>query len=429
MKILAITSRYPPYHFGGYELRCRNIMDVLAARGHTILILTSQKEMTLSAFHFEAAYSIYRRLHLSYKAGDFISRMTLWPLSYPLGMLLIFMRELLFDCQDITFIDNQIKKFQPDVIYLGHITNLSRAIMPYLAACKIPIVYDEGGSGLIDSWVERGIWQKFIERFSNKFWILDGMKSIVAKTVYTLSGQKIKPQWDWPRAMRIIFNSELNRNNAISKGVPIHQATVIHSGVDTKKFTFRHREKFYYPLVLIIPGRIEPRKGQLDAVRLLAKLHETSIDAKLLLVGERWVGSYYWEIEKEIEEKQLNDSVSFLPMIEQDRLIELYHQADICLFPSYYRTGFSRVPLEAMACGCLVISYGNEGSDEIILDKKTGFLVPPGDYLETANIIQELISNNEMSRNITDAARKAIEENNAIECYVDRIEDIILNAA
>src|SRR5207237_676113 len=36
-----ITSMYPPHHYGGYELSCRDVVDRLRARGHKITVLTT----------------------------------------------------------------------------------------------------------------------------------------------------------------------------------------------------------------------------------------------------------------------------------------------------------------------------------------------------------------------------------------------------
>ena len=36
-----MTSMYPPHHYGGYELSCRDVVDRLRARGHKITVLTT----------------------------------------------------------------------------------------------------------------------------------------------------------------------------------------------------------------------------------------------------------------------------------------------------------------------------------------------------------------------------------------------------
>src|SRR5437868_9212139 len=41
MKVLVLTNMYPPHHYGGYELSCRDVMDRFRARGHDVTVLTS----------------------------------------------------------------------------------------------------------------------------------------------------------------------------------------------------------------------------------------------------------------------------------------------------------------------------------------------------------------------------------------------------
>ena len=349
--------------------------------------------------------------------------------SHPYQTLLSFVRELIFDLFDLRFIDQQIKRFQPDVIYLGHITNLSKSLMPYLAACSIPIVYDEGGSGLIDSWEDRGTWYKFVHEYTSQYAILNTIKPFVIKIVCKLSGNRINAHWSWPANMRIFFNSELNHMNAIARKVPVNGSMVIHSGINPEKFKYQSKTSFGNPLLLIIPGRIEPRKGQLDGVKLLATLIASGIDGNLIIVGESWSNSYYLELINEIKKFSLVDKITIMSMITQDKLIDLYHKADICFFPSYFKTGFSRIPLEAMACGCILISYGNEGTDEIIRNKQTGFLVSPGDYQGISILVKEMILNPAKAKKIAYNARKEVEENYSMKKYVDRIEEILINVA
>ena len=49
MKILVVTNLYPPHHVGGYELGCRDVVEKLRARGHTVRVLTDRGTLTLVA--------------------------------------------------------------------------------------------------------------------------------------------------------------------------------------------------------------------------------------------------------------------------------------------------------------------------------------------------------------------------------------------
>lgn len=406
IKILAITARYPPCHFGGYEIRLKNIFDELNRRGYVIRIITSVKETSFPLTMQVEENPIFRKLHIRKNAKHFID-------------------EVILDWQDTGFLEGQIKDFQPDVIYIGHIQPLSKAILPYLAARGVPIVFDEGGAGLIHSWEHRGMWFYFVNDYVSQYAILNKIKPAAIKLVCKASGNRIKPQWVWHDRMQIIFNSELNRRNALARGVPINGARVIHSGIDTAKFCFVSKTNFGSPLSFIVPGRIEPQKGQLDAVRLLARITASGINAKMLFVGENWVNAYYLEMKKEIAAFHLDEKIMFLPMVVQEELVDLYHKADICFFSSHHKTGYSRVPLEALACGCIVFTYGNEGSDELIRNQQTGFLFPAGDFQGMLDAVKDLISNPQVVRDITRAARKDIEELCSMQKYVSQIEEVV----
>lgn len=410
IKILAISARYPPYHFGGYELRVKDILNELELRGHEIRVITTLKEGHPKSIHTPPHYEIIRKLHKRNSAKHFID-------------------ELIIDLRDTAFLDLQIKRFQPDVIYLGHMEPFSKALMPFLAECKIPIVYDEGGMGLIFSWQNRGRWFFFIGEYISRFSILNKIQPFVIKTICKASRNRIKSTWAWPDEMQIIFNSELNLRNTIAKRVSINKFKVIHSGVDTFKFNLAPRTKLASPPLVIVVGRIEQPKGQKDAVHLLAKLIECGLDVNMMVVGEKYSMSYCLEIENEIKEQNLEGKIFILPMLPQDQLIDLYHKADFCFFPSYHKTGYSRVPLEAMACGCMVISYGNEGSDEIIRNELTGFLVRPRDYMQIVDILKRIYLNPEIAMNVVNNARNEIEANCSLQKYINEIEEILVNTA
>jgi len=118
----------------------------------------------------------------------------------------------------------------------------------------------------------------------------------------------------------------------------------------------------------------------------------------------------------------LKSQARILPMLSREELVRLYHQADITFFPSKYRSGFSRIPLEAMACGSILISYGNEGSDEIIRDGENGFLAREGDAEASAEILLRLLREPNLSAQISSNAREQIEKQFSMQTYLSNIE-------
>lgn len=406
MQIITITADHPPCHAGGYELRIKEIMDGLALRGYQVHVITTLRKKKANRVSEKSSYPVKRILFNRYKAK--------W-----------FPRELLQDLLDIKMLEKEIGKIQPDLIYLGHTYPLTKQLLPYLASLQIPIFYDEGGNGLKGAWTDHGRWFEFAGDYRSRFRLLNILKPTIVRLVLWISKGRIKNKWSFPDKMNIFFNSELNRSNAVFFGVPVEKAKVIHSGVDIEKFAFVRKQHLSNPIKILIPGRIETKKGQLDGVRLIHELSKCGIEAELLLIGPFSSECYADVVKTEIDKFNLAGKVHFASMVDQDQMVELYHQADICFFSSYHHSGFSRVPLEAMACGCMVLSYGNEGSDEVITDNVNGFVNDKGDILGLVEVIKELVKNQKTLENICTNARTNIESNFSLSQYIDQIENEI----
>ena len=77
MRILTLSAYYPPYSYGGYENRVRDVMDGLAARGHEVTVLTTKPDTAMQATPIEFAYPVIRRLHGVRKALSWAERLTM----------------------------------------------------------------------------------------------------------------------------------------------------------------------------------------------------------------------------------------------------------------------------------------------------------------------------------------------------------------
>jgi glycosyltransferase involved in cell wall biosynthesis len=408
MRILAITDCYPPYHMGGFGLRAKELLDRLRNRGHTIAVVTTRPPRGVS-----------NRLP---PEGD-ISRRLSRP-EEPVG----WKTRILDEMKDVTLIKRKVESYRPELIYLLHICDLTKTLFPYLAGCSIPLVYDEGTIGMPYSYGRHGFWFRMVERnTSSKVNAL--VKPVLINACCAYSGGALKKKWVWPANMRGYFNTEWGRQNAKAAGMPTEPSTIIPSGLNTELFGFTYRAAARIPPSIILPGRIEPEKGQHEAVRLLATLHQQGVAARLTLFGHVRVTSYLQEIEKDVHDTHLDEYVDITPsMLDYEQLPPKYRQADICFFPSYWKSGLSRVPLEAMASGCVVISYGNEGSDQIIKNGETGYLIPEGDIGAAVNRVGELIAQPATYRMVTKNARAMIESRHALEPYVDKIEAFLVEA-
>lgn len=407
MKILTITYGYPPFHKGGYEIRCRDVMERLEQKGHEVLIITTKHPSNRKAIKYDEP-GIFRVMHHKFEPQSFVQR-------------------VIYDIKDTRFLKKSIEEFQPDVIYLWQIATLSNMIIPFCAKLDIPLYRDVADVGLIhDARMQKqGL---YFQPQPGDPKLKHVLREIVYKAIKLVSGNLLQPHWDWPTNMKVHFNSENIKKDALKAGIPAEEAKVIYAGVNTDIFTFIDKSALDSPIQIITPGRIVPLKGSRDSVLLLKHLIDHGIDAGLTIAGAVGDQDYFDELQQMVIESGLEDDVSYAGMVNQEDLAKLYHQADICFFPSYWKSGLSAVPLEAMATGCLVITYGNENSAEIIENGHNGFIIPEGDFEAVASLIQKLMDDQNQYGKIVNRARDEIDNKYTMDRYVNDLESFLLDS-
>lgn len=404
MKLLVVTDSYPPYHSGGYELRCQDVVERLRAFGHEIKVLSTKIDKKTNT----EIPSIKRSLHVdNYNVNIFI--------------------RILRDLKDVSLLHNEIKSYQPDAIYLWHIVNMSKAILPYLSGVNKPIIFDEGGKGLFAAWSQRGAWYYFVEHRS-RINLFNIIKPSIILLLNIISSNKLKKKWEWPKSLFAYFNSDSSRKWTESKLVSTKRNYTIHSGIDINKFKYRPREKIGNPLKVIVPGRIAPIKGIIDIVPLVVELKRRGIQTKALVVGKVFDPRYYQQLLRSIKENRLQDQIEIKPMVSHEEMVELYQGSDICFFPSIQEVGLSRIPLEAMACGSLIVTYGKEGSAELVEDGVTGYVSQDKNHNQIVKNIVTLFSQPEKYCKLIQNARERITKGHTLESYTNKINKILVEA-
>jgi len=133
-------------------------------------------------------------------------------------------------------------------------------------------------------------------------------------------------------------------------------------------------------------GRLDPRKNLprlILAYEILKK--KKNIKHNLVIVGKK--GYLFSETESIV--RSLGSSVIMTGFVDADELAILYNTANVFVYPSLFE-GFGLPCLEAMACGCPVISSNLTSIPEVVAD--AGLLVNPLDTDELAGAIYKVIS-------------------------------------
>ncbi len=171
--------------------------------------------------------------------------------------------------------------------------------------------------------------------------------------------------------------------------VPDERLYVKHDGINVSNYLLRHSSLFKSSKVnILIPGRIEPEKRQLDAVKTVKLLRSKAIDAKLIIIGSFDNDVYLREINEYIQTQNLTENVEVKEF--HSDMKELYSWADISLMCSSHEP-MGRVTVEGMLSGCLVIGADAGATPEIISNGVTGLLYKVGEPQRLAKCIEYAI--------------------------------------
>lgn len=146
-------------------------------------------------------------------------------------------------------------------------------------------------------------------------------------------------------------------------------AATIYNGIDVKQFQFNAKPNKYLTWL----GRITPKKGLLEAIKVAKKLNlPLKIAAKIDKNCLSDVEFYEKEIKPLIDGKK----IIFLGEIKGYKEKSNFLKNSLALLnPITWNEPFGLVMIEAMACGTPVIVFNRGSAKEVVENGKTGFVV------------------------------------------------------
>jgi glycosyltransferase involved in cell wall biosynthesis len=109
-----------------------------------------------------------------------------------------------------------------------------------------------------------------------------------------------------------------------------------------------------------------------------------------------------------LDQLGLRGAVQFVSGVTQERIVELYAEAEIAVVPSLYE-GFSLPAVEAMACGVPVLATTGGALPEVVgTDGETALTVPPGDPFALTVAMLRLLGDPELRARLGSAGRARV---------------------
>jgi len=122
-----------------------------------------------------------------------------------------------------------------------------------------------------------------------------------------------------------------------------------------------------------------------------------------------------------IDRLDIGDVCNLLPF--DPNIIKLYRTCDILLFPAT-KPHFARPIVEASAMGKPVIASNVKAVDELVLEGKTGYLVPPNHHTAIADKVVALFKDPDLCQNLGQEGITFVKDNFEMKGQIRKIVDI-----
>lgn len=164
------------------------------------------------------------------------------------------------------------------------------------------------------------------------------------------------------------------------------------------------------PFHILSLGRFDRIKGFEDLLRAAGILMADGMDFHLTMAGAGPRGFFLKSLSRMLG---LRPRVSFPGFVPYDRVSQLFCSADLFVMPSVIhrtgeRDGIPNVILEAFLHRLPVVATDVAGIAEVVRDRETGFLVPPGNPPALAQAIRRMTRDRDASLAMAERGRALV---------------------
>lgn len=227
-------------------------------------------------------------------------------------------------------------------------------------------------------------------------------------------------RWTMREADALAVVSEDMRQLAIRLGMPAERVVVASMGVDTAAFAPPPADAAREGLLFV--GRLAEKKGATHLLDAFARLRPRHPALVLDIVGD---GPLRPALEAQSRALGIDGAVRFRGARPPAEVPGFFRRAALFVMPSVVaasgdQEGLGLVAAEALASGCPVVAHDLPAVRDLVLDGRTGLMVPPGDDAALAAAIERLLAQPAAAAALAAEGRRYILDNYSWEAVAGR---------
>ena len=191
-----------------------------------------------------------------------------------------------------------------------------------------------------------------------------------------------------------VFTNSENMKARLAPNLPeTTNVKVVRYGIPLELFPFKQRTVVPKDAMFLQVSRLDYKKGVDVSLEVFARyIRDVSSGARFVIAGD---GPLRSELQLLTSKLGIERHVTFLGKVNQVRVLELLHEADVLLqhsvvAPDGDMEGVPNILIEAMACGVPVVSTYHSGIPELITNGHDGVLVQEHDTEAYFNALTSL---------------------------------------
>jgi glycosyltransferase involved in cell wall biosynthesis len=218
-----------------------------------------------------------------------------------------------------------------------------------------------------------------------------------------------------------LFHQIVSISNAVQRScikaysLDPKKCRIIYEGIDINKYSYVEKDYSKNKVTLLFAGNVQKAKGIDDLVN---SLNFITKPVELVLCGNA-KKEYIDSLINKIKHNKKRHKITYAGTQSPENLVKLYHECDIFVFPSHSE-GLGKALIEAMSCGCPVITSNIDVFKEIVKNEYNGLIANVRDPEDLAKQINKYINNPSLRKKCGYNARKTIEDKFNKELFIQQ---------